>query len=160
MASRRRAGAHGRSYGSKRLTNWNAPFVQTATSNVATGVTSLGTLVIAPDDGVTIIRIIGNLGLAPQADTRMIAHYGIIMTPEGQTAPEPDVATGVEQSLWLWWGSRTYQPAAINTQESANIPFDVRVKRKMREDDTLSIIVVCNQAYNFNFQVRLLEMAT
>lgn len=148
--------------GPKRALNWNAPAVETALTSTAAGVQRNVTLLIAPVDGVTVIRILGNIMMVPTADTNSVFHLGIQKVPEGILLQDPDLTGDVEQEGWMWWMSRFVLSSALGGgfNPSVNYPIDIRVKRKLKEDDSIIVSIVGTAAYSSTLNFRILTMAT
>ncbi len=150
-----------RAAGARRSTNWNAPFVQDAQTSVAAGVQTNGTLIIGPPDGVTVVRILGNVSLQSTADVANWFHLGFQFTSENGTLQPVHTVIGVETDVWMYWTSRLI-PLRLEggLGPMLNFPVDIRVGRKLKEDETVSVSVRAINAYVYSFNLRILEMAT
>ncbi len=146
----------------RRTTDWTAGAVGSSFASVAAGVTSTTTIATATEEGDTIVRIVGRVLVAPQADVSMMCRLGIYYsrsdTAGGNVTLLPNDSNDVSREEWMWWD-------AIMTFGSAWVPavfdrkIDIKVKRRFYDaGDVIRIGIHSDVAYSFGQQLRVLRM--
>lgn len=143
----------------KQATRWEA-LTDTAIDAIAADtVTNYNLLVgtdvfpanAVPDEG-TIRQILLFL-MVLQGATGGLFHAGVMVTEGGALDPR----TEAEDAKWMWWWTH-YLPAAtiFQPQDFINMPFVIRVKRKIRRDEILRFCYVNTEASSVLVQSRTL----
>lgn len=101
----------------------------------------------------TLVRIVGNLYVQVHAATavfaRAIVHYGVIRVPEFET-PASFNPVSNEDRGWIWWGMRGVFSGQVHEAANAtdmsvgvlNVPFDIRVGRKLERSHNITFVIV------------------
>ena len=130
--------------------------IATALTSVAAGVTQQITLISSFDEPVTVVRIIGEVIMVPQADTVMVGHWAIYKSPGAVEAIEPDQSNDVTQGAIMHWQSVFVHSSTIGRMNNLDraSKVDIRVKRKLNPEDSIKMSLVSPAAYDHVVNLR------
>ena len=153
MAQRRYA----RARAPRRSMEWIAGNVDTVLAATGAGVVRTITLV-GQDDTQTVIRIVGSIWMAPTSVVDAVIYAGIFKDMTTMAAVDPGNSAHVAHDYWLWWTARTVDATYGQAGDGAHIPIDIRVKRKLKQEEHLSLVFNCSVAYTTTANLRVLRM--
>lgn len=154
--------AHKKNYGPKRQTQWLAAVTENSFTAGTAGTLSTTTLVAGVASGFTLLRIVGSgllMATNPSTDD-FVAYWGIYSAPEaGALLLDPSVSADITKESWLHWNA-VYSDKAQGASDTRrqSFPIDIRVKRKMAEEDVILLAFKGISAYTFCWNLRALVM--
>ncbi len=160
---------HRRTSGPKRLTSWiNGHQENTRVFTLNSVVRELALFVPLEDhEGATVIRIVGNVGLYPDADSAVVVAmtWGIYIAGSGSDGDlQLDPLSGLDRDSDHWMHMRfLYKNKDVQNTTGSNIVYDyaetavdIRVMRKVQEGDGIKIAMNCGVDYASIVNLRLL----
>ncbi len=144
---------YGRAAAPRWMKDWRSLSVGTAFTNVAAGVTTGLAVITGLDDPATLIRVVGNVSIIPQADVTMIVHMGLYWSDRtGLATLVPSTSGDITRHNWMWWTARARSPTGES--DAMNIPIDIRVKRKLQSENDVIFAIYSLVAYSYVVNLR------